>query len=871
LSAKFTRTFWIAKGGAGCFLKPGFKSVAIAVLCAVMLVATGIAGAAAPSSASSSHRGVGIPAPVKAEHEEPINVTGQETIYDSKTDTFIVKGDAVMTQGGSVLKADEIDVMRRQREAHAIGHVHLIDPEVEMWATEGRLNIADETLDLYNAKVLAKQNTYHLEGKRIIKLQGQNYQVKEGFFTTCACQKGAPDWAITADQMDLNIGSSGTVHNGKFAVLGQPVIPVPFAEFPADATRHSGVLSGRYGQSGMRGVQILQPYYLAINKSSDATFAADVETSQRIGGLAEYRLTNGADDYLWGNGALYDESIRSKGNRQSDIVDPQIADPHIPVDRGGLIAMARQHITDSLIAYGDTISVSDSLYLREMDVWTLSRGYGNNFGSMRVAPSDFGFLQEFHDAFVRLQGQWNQDTIQPQEFALQRLPDLTIIGRKELFNNFMYADYDAQAVDFFRYKGVDGWRYDMNPRVTLPWRLGDYLYGYGQIGAQANAYNTAGHDLTIIPVGSTITTSAGTKETLQFNNAVALGPLGDSGMHGDVIPYFKTGVATELDKVYDTGWKSIEKIKNTIEPFVNYAYVPRIAQGDRPLFDQFDRLNARSLITYGVTTRLYGKFSDEAKPEEPSEKTTTSNDMSETDSTIGPFHEDPVPGETLAQQGASITRGETRSRELAQFTLQQVYDTSHQVSLAGGKISDLEAILSVYPNQVAAFSTQVDYNPRNHAGVTYANAYMTYQPPWSNQTSRLYMGKALQGSFLQMGYNYSNPDDTVFLPTNRNGAEFLTARAYTDVLDRLGLYFGPSYDFSARRLLSAEYGLRFKSPCDCWAADLGLTQSYNPNEIQAQFQLTLGGLGSVGQSPFGRNPFQQSGLIGSTTGVLPRY
>jgi len=836
------------------------------------MLAPGIARADAPGSSGGSraHGGAGIPAPVKAEHQEPINVTGQETIYDSKTDTFFVKGDAVMTQGGSVLKADEIDVMRRQREAHAIGHVHLIDPEVELWATEAKLNITDETIDLYNAKVLAKQNTYHLEGKRITKLQGQNYQVKEGFFTTCACQKGAPDWAITADEMDVNIGSTGTARNGKFDVLGQPIIPLPFAKFPANSSRHSGLLSGRYGQSGLRGVQWLQPYFLAINKSSDATFALDVETSQRVGGLGEYRLTNGPDDYLWGNAAFYDESIRSQGNRQSDIIDPQIADPHIPKQRYGLIAMARQHITDNLIAYGDTISVSDSLYLREMDVWTLSRGYGNNLGSMRVAPSDFGLLDEFENAFVRLQGQWNQDTIQPQEFALQRLPELTLNGRKELFGNLMYADYDAQAVNFFRYKGVDGRRLDVNPRVTLPWRLGDYLYGYATVGAMANAYNTAGHDLTITPLGSRITTSAGTRETLQFNSAISEGPLSDSGVHANVVPYFKTGVATELDRVYDTGWHSIEKLKNTIEPFVNYAYVPRISQRDRPLFDQFDRLNARSLITYGITTRLFGKFSDEPQPEKPSDA--TSNDLSDTDTTIGPFHEDPVPGETLAQQGASIARGDVHSRELAQLTVQQAYDISHEVALDGSHVSDLEAILNIYPTSIASLSSQIDYNPRSHAGITYANAYATFQPPWSNATpSRVYMGKALQGSFFQFGYNYSSPRNSVFAPTNRNGSELITARAYTDVFDRLGLYYSPNYDLSAHKMLNQEYGVRLKSPCDCWAADFGITESYNPNEVQLQFQLTLGGLGSVGQSPFGRNPFQQGGLAGSTTGVLPRY
>ena len=278
----------------------------------------------------------------------------------------------------------------------------------------------------------------------------------------------------------------------------------PYLVFPADTDRHSGLLSGRYGESGLRGSQWLQPYYLAINKSSDATIALDVETSQRIGGLAEYRLVNGKDDYFWVDGAFYNESIRTNGNRLGDTVDNQIADTHIPVNRYGIIGMTRQHLTDDLIAYADAVSVSDSLYLREMNVWTLSRGYGtNNLGSLRNAPADFGLLYQFENAFAQVKGTWNQDLIQPQEFALQRLPDATLTGRQELFNNLMFADYDAQAVDFYRYQGIDGLRLDANPRVTLPWRLGDYLQGYGQIGSQMAFYDTAGHNIHIIPVGTT--------------------------------------------------------------------------------------------------------------------------------------------------------------------------------------------------------------------------------------------------------------------------------------------------------------------------------------------------------------------------------
>ena len=303
----------------------------------------------------------------------------------------------------------------------------------------------------------------------------------------------------------------------------------PYLIFPADSDRHSGLLSGRYGESNLRGAQWLQPYYLAINKSSDATIALDVETSQRIGGLAEYRLVNGKDDYLWVDGAFYNESIRTNGNRLRDTIDNQIADTHIPVNRYGIIGMMRQHLTDNLTAYADAVSVSDSLYLREMDVWTLSRGYGtNNWGSLRNAPADFGLLYDFENAFAQVKGTWNQDLIQPQEFALQRLPDATVTGRQELFNNLMFADYDAEAVDFYRYQGIDGLRLDANPRVTLPWRLGDYLQGYGQIGSQMTYYNTEGHNIHIIPVGTT--PAVGTQPTcaqgggveLFYNNCAAL-------------------------------------------------------------------------------------------------------------------------------------------------------------------------------------------------------------------------------------------------------------------------------------------------------------------------------------------------------------
>ncbi|HYB91807.1 MAG TPA: LPS assembly protein LptD, partial [Candidatus Binataceae bacterium] len=717
------------------------------------------------------------PAPeTRGESTEPINVTGRETIYDSKEDTFTVRGDAVMTQGASVLKADQIELFRAKRQAIATGHVHLIDPEVEVWATEAHLDIVEETLDLYNAKVNARQNAYHVEGEKIRKLAGQNYQISKGSFTSCPCQTGAPDWSIQADTMDVQVGDKGTAHGASLSVLGYPLFKLPFAEFPANTDRHSGFLSGRYGESGTRGFQWLQPYYIVINKSSDATLAFDAETSQRVGLLGEYRLTNGADDYFWADGAYYNESMRSNENRLSETsIDPQIANPTIPVNRGDLIAMARQHLTPDLIAYGDTIYTSDSLLLRELDAWTLSRGYGSGFSAMRETPSHFGLLDEFDNGYARLEGIFIQDLIQPQNETLQRLPELTLSGRQDLPGGLAWADYDGGADYFWRRSGQDGWRFDANPRITVPWRLGDYLYGYGSAGVQGTVWDTSGNIVKVVPVGA--------KSKLQYNNGLVLGPLAQGGLQAVGVPYVQTGIATVLERVFDVNWGSISKLKNTIEPFANYAYVPRISQGNYPLFDEIDRVNSRSLLTYGFTTRLFARMQEPSTQPEKEQ-----SDDAQPGGAVGPFNEEAQASEMLAPKGQPIFSRGSEVRELAQLILMQAYDPSHQISPSGGRIADLEGILNVYPTSIASLNSLLDYNPRSHAGITRASVLFNLQPPWSEINPKMFMGRALQGSFLQVGYNYINRETSVEPGTANNASEFMTLRAYTDLFDWAGIY-----------------------------------------------------------------------------------
>jgi LPS-assembly protein len=800
------------------------------------------------SPARARGSGSGLSSFVQVQHQGPVDVTGKSFVYNYKTDAFVVSGNAVVRQRNSILTADEVDLLRPQHILHAKGDVHLVDPLGYIDASDARMSLADETGDLTNATITNKDKTYRLAGKKVQKLLGQRYAVLHGFFTTCGCDTGTPDWSITAEQMDVHMGETAHARNARFNILGYPVLYLPYAVFPADTDRSSGLLSPRLGESGLRGFQLVQPYYWAIDKSSDATFAVDLETSQRVGGLAEYRLLSGLDNYFVLDGAFYDESLRSNANRAGDIVDTQIADPNIPVDRYDVIAMARQHLTPDLVVYGDTITVSDSLFLREMNVWTLSRTIGpgtafpSNFQTMRDAVSDLGILDSFENGFARIQGGWNQDLIQPQQFVLQTLPQILVSGRKELAGGLAYTDYNFEGDNFWRRDGQSGVRLDLNPRVTVPWRLGDYLYGYGSVGLRETFYDTSGHTITTIPVGT---------QGLLYNNGLKLGPLGQGGLQSREMIYANAGIGTEIEKVYDLNWESIEKIKHTIEPFATFNYVPEVKQSQLPFFDQVDRIEARSLISYGFTSRIYAKLAARPSSQEQEGTSATDDPNAENAPSLSPFRA------RSSINGSSV-------EELFRFTLLQAYDADHAVAEGSSRFSDLDLNGVVLPTRVWSMGGQLGYSPRT-AGIHYASAYLSFQPWWTNNVSKLYMAKAESGSFLQVSYNYIAPGPSAKTGVNASFSQFIALRAYYDLFDRMGVYYAPSYDFVTHKQLSQEYGVRIKSPCDCWAFDMGVTKTVNPSETQFQFQLTLGGLGSVGQSPFGRNPFQVR------TGVLPNY
>jgi hypothetical protein len=193
-------------------------------------------------------------------------------------------------------------------------------------------------------------------------------------------------------------------------------------------------------------------------------------------------------------------------------------------------------------------------------------------------------------------------------------------------------------------------------------------------------------------------------------------------------------------------------------------------------------------------------------------------------------------------------------------SVEQAYDTSNAVALDGSHMSDVAAQASLFPTSLASGSASIDWSPRPHQGLDATSFSLAIQPPGQSGPST-YTGKAVEGSYLQFSYTYAAPNAVLLSPSAENAISAVSMESYVGILNHLGVYFAPIYDVSTSTLLASVIGLRFKSPCDCWILDVAMNKTYYPRNTGFTFQITLGGLGSIGGSPVGSNPFQVLGLL----------
>ena len=757
-----------------------------------------------------------LPGTPVATSEDEITIDAQSLTYDTKGDSLSASGDVLIRRGDTTLRADSVQYNRRTSEARAIGDTVLTSPQAEIRAEAMFLDMENETGDLQKASVVSDRLGYSLSGDHIQKGLGQRYRIENGRFTTCNCDGSTPEWSIAGKTLDVEVDGYGRLEGGTFDILDYPVLWLPKAVFPVFRERQSGLLLPRVGISNRRGFQIVQPFYFEIDKTQDVTLSFDLETSLRIGLIGEYRYAFNQATQGAFQAAYFNDLFRG----QTDNVRvPLGANPNAPENRWAVIGHHAQGIPqlEGTSGYVDLLVVGDDLFLREMNTFAVDEKQSVALRTLPFTTSQVGVLKEWERAALQVGTVYYQNLVGPQvqeptpvgtppvgpgtptpqpvigeneSLVIQRLPDVRAQAQKQLGLGVI-GDFTGSFTNFQRSLGLAGVRGDFKPSVELRLPLGRSLFGAVRAAFRETAYGLSENMM-----------SGG------FTGADPSLPEIDlpSGSSREIFE-LHANVGTELARIYDFPHFGLDKLRHTIEPRLEYLYVPPVDQSDLPVFDGIDRINKRSLLTYGFASRLLGR------------------------SEVGSGSK--KAGEVFELLRLSVAQSYDVLRDIPPTTNFDNVTGQPINPGTGDHFSDIDVALRVNPNPITSVRAYTTYDAsENHLssatiGVRLKEPLRALDP---SARPRLFT----RASFT-VEYRYIT--DRIL--------QFLDSTIALPVTDRIAGLYAVRYDILNQRFLENYFGVRLLSSCDCWALNLGFTQTSNPNEVQLQAQFTLAGLGAT--------------------------
>jgi LPS-assembly protein len=446
---------------------------------------------------------------------------------------YTLEGNAVVHYGDQRLIAENIIYRQDTGEIEAeqgirytrpglyvSGESAILYPDLQ----EGELRNVEYSL--YEQHGRGEADLMHLEGVAEQRLEG-------AYYTTCP--QGNENWILYAQRVDLDQETgTGTARDAKLSFKGIPILYTPYATYPIDDRRKSGLLFPKIGQTNETGLDLSMPVYWNIAPNRDMTIIPRYMSDRGAMLGSEFRYLNPRS-----RGTLigdYMPSDKLRDDEYRSLVSMQHFWTPVPRLRTRIIASnaSDENYFEDL---GDSLLQTSQTNLQR----TMAADYTGTWWDISMMVQDF---QTVNPDVTSNKYPYKQ---LPQ-IVFNATPDSRLLGMKietsaEL-NHFVHSDASL----------VEGSRLDLQPRLSLPvYRAAWY------IDPAVSLRHTA-YDLN--------NTAAGADDSLSRTTPVVS---------------LDTGTFFERNG----RWGDSDYVQ-TLEPRLFYLYVPNRNQEDLPVFDTGD-------------------------------------------------------------------------------------------------------------------------------------------------------------------------------------------------------------------------------------------------------------------------------------------
>ena len=725
----------------------------------------------------------------------PWHIVADQLSYDDQAKVYIAEGDVEITKADKKITADRIRFDHENMRVEASGNIVVTSGEDRISADSLAFDLEKEQGQLSNSRVYLKRNNFYIWSSDLKKTGPETYEAEKASVTTCEGDK--PDWKITGRDLNVTIEGYGYAFHAAFWVKDIPIFYSPWIGFPVKTKRQTGLLAPRAGYSNRKGYEYSQPFFWAINESSDATFYwhAMTERGNKFG--AEYR---------------YSLSSFSKGTTMFDFLDDRRIDRvtgdddgdndwgyeeddeddilRTNSDRYWFRTKNNQELPGNFNALLDMDIVSDQDYLTEF-----KRGHMGFRETSSYYTGTYGRSLDDYNDTVRLnrlnvnrswsrynlnaEVRWYDDVVaRTQDLSdttVQRMPFIQFRGSKQALGNtpFMF-DLASGYTHFYREtadteNGVtQDHRFDLYPRLYLPLTLGPYLSFEPSLGLRETVWNVQAYDTP---------PSDSDEDAFQHREMVDVG----------------VDLSSEVYRIFNPGRS---RLKHTVTPRVTYRYIPDEDQTAYPDFDSIDRIEAENKVTYSLTNLFVLRRLDQTALEQQND---------------GPVY---------------------RYHQIARFDIGQSYDINE-----AREDDPLEWNNGETQEPFSPIYTRLDITPEKYLTLSATADWSIYDHETVNRSVAAILSTR-RGDRLALAHQFSRETDS----ESDDGVDSFAAEGTLRVTRPLSLTARYERDLYKDNDLETSLGILYAS--QCWSLKLAYTKDVD--EIIYAFEIELSGLGSIG-------------------------
>ena len=204
-----------------------------------------------------------------------------QNIEGTINETLILRGDAEIRRGGTVLRGDTITYTQATDIVNVEGHARVFRDGASFAGPRLDFRVDAQTGTMPDANFTYAPRRGRGSATLIEFLGSDRARMENARFTTCG--PGDNAWWVQAEKIEFDgLDETATATFGTLYFQGLPVLASPILSFPTSDRRKSGFLTPSFGLSSTLGTDISTPYYFNLAPNYDYTLTPRVMTKRGV-------------------------------------------------------------------------------------------------------------------------------------------------------------------------------------------------------------------------------------------------------------------------------------------------------------------------------------------------------------------------------------------------------------------------------------------------------------------------------------------------------------------------------------------------------------------------------------------------------------